>query len=202
MTNTHTTETDAPRVNLYLPNPGFYEGSYLANWIDSESEYELDYLMTECGKTAEEAQKTCERFYSKETQNALASLYVTHFCDYLSDTLQLPKLDARFEAVISPAYYNFESDKIEISLPENQARLLYDALMKNTACREHASEMCTSRPGFISFTDNNLSSPAWQFENLRPYMWEVLIAALEDEFVESEFWWDMDDRRSETIHNA
>jgi hypothetical protein len=65
-----------------------------------------------------------------------------------------------FESMISPRFYNFETDRIFCHIPDSTVALMFalSAEDKHATLAAEISERCTSRSGFCSFYDNTLES--------------------------------------------
>jgi hypothetical protein len=130
-----------------LPFAGFY---------GSEHDAELDYALKAMFSNgrgdpnsglAARVSGTCHwpavfRAYAKE--------FAESYCE------EVGIRDARFESIDSPKFYNFETDRLFIELPLEEAQRMMreasPAALDQVACERH-----TSRSGFISFY-----SPDWR----------------------------------------
>jgi hypothetical protein len=88
----------------------------------------------------------------------IAEEYAFEFGAWLSESLGVTELAFEFEEMTSPAFYNFETDRIFVKLSlstfeEVRRRLAEEA---PNALAEAYRELFTSRDGFASFYDNEV----------------------------------------------
>jgi hypothetical protein len=87
-------------------------------------------------------------------QREMAREYAAEFASWLADSLDLPDLPFEFEEVTSPAYYNFETDRVFAKVSEATLAAIRDQL--NGQLADTFKRMFTSRDGFISFYDTEV----------------------------------------------
>lgn len=131
-------------------------------------------------------------------QNEIGKKAVDKLYDQLYDFDVIQ--DMNFKEIVSPAYYNFETDKLVIDIDYDE-----DALKKY--CFEtfaddfdnHLHEMFSSRDGFISFVPNNLKEfKEWNDDRMIDVMIEFyLLQMIDFESYEQ----DLYDSVSETFYN-
>ena len=102
-------------------------------------------------------------FYDDEQGNYTYSLYeqavsrecvkalLNNLCQGSKNIIQ----DMRFIALHSPAYYNFETDKLEIEITLDWDKLLIWTQENCGAFNEYLHDNFTTRDGFTSFVPNN-----------------------------------------------
>ena len=123
-------------MTIRMPFCGYYE-TLLQDELDMEAEY-------------------CE--LEEESINWLA----THEGvaeEYAKEYLHQMGLEGKFDSLVSPKYYNFETDALFVELPNaSLLKIKLEVMLDN---REDFSawviDNCTSRDGFISFLPNNLA---------------------------------------------
>ncbi len=83
------------------------------------------------------------------------NLYAEEFTKFVK---HLTRLDLEFEKVVSPKYYNFETDRVFAKISEHSVVTLYDEV-DTDLLRKIVSETFKPHAGFIPHYNNNLS--AW-----------------------------------------
>ena len=86
--------------------------------------------------------------------------------DYTENVANIYSLPLRFLKLESPRYYNFETDKIIVDLPDGLVVSMYDSVNQRglwSKLQELATEKLSSRDGFISFYSNRRDIDAWGF---------------------------------------
>lgn len=91
--------------------------------------------------------KLYEQAVSKECVKAL----LNNLCQGSKNIIQ----DMQFIALHSPAYYNFETDKLEIEITLDWDKLLIWTQENCGAFNEYLHDNFTTRDGFTSFVPNN-----------------------------------------------
>lgn len=116
--------------------PGYYQ-TLLQDELDMQAEY---YELEE------------ESINWLATHEAVAE-------EYAKEYLRQMGLEGKFDSLVSPKYYNFETDALFVELPNaSLLKIKLEVMLDN---REDFSawviDNCTSRDGFISFLPNNLA---------------------------------------------
>lgn len=143
--------------SIQLPFCGFYE-SEASRLIDREIEDAFDY--SEGGGLShvpnETWYKTPYAIDYKAIQLALVKAYVDAFADQYKDETGID-LTPHFEEMTSPREYNFETDRVFVSVPVSVVNALFTESEKDNHVKlaEEIKDNCTSYDGFISFYSNN-----------------------------------------------
>lgn len=148
--------------------PGFYE-SILYN---SDSEYYFNEMMNDEDQKTEYELKDFEGFTSEVSKKAADLL---HEAIVFEDSI-IQSID--FEALSSPRFYNFETDKLILKIKLDQRKLeLYCFRQEKTAFDEYLKENFTSRDGFCSFIANNINAFKDQYieENKKDRTLDIMI---------------------------
>lgn len=130
-----------------LPFAGFYGSQH-----DAELNYATEAMFAndQGERNAGLAARVSGTCHWTEVHWAYAKEFAESYCE------EVGIRDARFESMNSPRFYNFETDRLFIELPPQEAQ----RLMRETSTAsldQVASERHTSRSGFISFY-----SPHWR----------------------------------------
>jgi hypothetical protein len=156
-------------VSVNIPFHGFYE-SLWSEEVDREEQQEIEYFETE--RQSEEGIPSELRLSGEEYGEilmhatdyrsaylAIARCYVDAFDQIVSEQIGF-KLGCVFEEVVSPHYYNFETDRLFV-------RIQYAAIcrlfrMSRADGHRHLAKMIkerhTSYSGFHSYYSNDLKS--------------------------------------------
>lgn len=156
------------KVNINIPFPGFYD-SVLSSELDSQLESHCRYQCEESGDECEfpEHMRLTEdelsgiisdnSEYSAQC-SAMAKDYVNAFESVVREYLPFP-LKLYYEAMTSPKYYNFETDRVFCDISEYSLRRLA-AISRNDSHKTLAKVIkarFTSCDGFSSFYSNDLA---------------------------------------------
>lgn len=131
---------------------GFYES------IHSE---EIDYTCEQMFQDDNGESLTSEEFYEKfhYTQKMLDSYckaYVKKLKQYLEEECDLDLPSMEFEELKSPKFYNFETDKIYITVDEADVKKIQARCQENQEdLVKVIGELFTPRSGFIPFYSND-----------------------------------------------
>lgn len=142
------------QLAIQIPFCGFYESEANA-LIDQEIESSFDYEGTGDADIPED-------FYdhwgkaNKAVEIAFSQEYVGYFLQYLKDECGLDIPSLRYKELVSPRYYNFETDRIFCEISKKDAVKLWNECDKNVL-REVMYNRHTSYDGFFSFYSNKLS---------------------------------------------
>lgn len=180
------------RVNINLPFSGFY-GSTWGDLLDREETQWIEYEEDE-REDGERAHPPELRLDGGElvdllmshadywkAQQQFAADYVGAFNTWASDLLGLP-LGLTFEALISPRFYNFETDRVFADVDLKVMRELFrrSKAEGHKTLRAVVSDRFTGYDGFIPFYPNDLE--VWLRKPLRDWdhneLGTLLVAAL------------------------
>lgn len=125
-------ELQPKKITACIPFQGFYESE-----ISSYLECELD----------EDGVEEPESW--QEVHNGIAQTYAGVWGFMMN-------LPIKFRRLVSPKFYNFETDRIEVEISEDCVAGIRVGLLQNERFREYIVESCTSRDGFISFLSPDL----------------------------------------------
>jgi hypothetical protein len=84
-----------------------------------------------------------------------ATLYAENFCAWFKGEIGVD-LNAKFEELTSPRAYNFDTDRIFLTIPAAAVKRLYKGVDKEIL-RKVVKEKFTSYDGFLSFYPSRLS---------------------------------------------
>jgi hypothetical protein len=151
-------------TNLVVNLPffhGFYE-SALSQIMDNAVEYEVYNLVEK-----EESQEYYPESYWPEAlrldhsdlwesvsydtaYRAIAKDWASGFDDWMNDNLGTPVNSFTFESMTSPRFYNFETDRLFVTVPVSVMESLYQGIQADKL-KEIIDSRHSSRSGFISF---------------------------------------------------
>lgn len=170
---------------LSIPFSGFYESIH-----DSQIESALfngvftDYL-TGCDNN----DNLSNRAYDSMNWRELRLEYCRAYVDYMAGEFEI---NMQFESLSSPREYNFVTDRIFVTIPDNEFLRLYSETNKQIF-EKNIKDNFTSRDGFISFYSNNLSewpiNPLEFDNNEAACLFEAWIISNYDDFELSDFEW-------------
>jgi hypothetical protein len=180
---------NSDRVEVQIPFSGFYESLYSAE-IDRFTESDADHFAGEDkGSLAEELRVSADEFSGllsdaldyKAACLAIAKTYADCFSRRVSKEIQC-KLNLKYVDMTSPAYYNFETDKIFCTIPWGAIKRLYRLheadgfkVLDAQIIKRHSSY-----DGFRSFYSNDLAT--WQEKGLENWdhneLGTLLVAAM------------------------
>lgn len=157
-----------PNLSVNIPFSGFYDSLWsgeLDRCEENEVEHFVEERQSEEGIAPElrlDAAEYQDILYRRSDYSAMHASAARAIADawnnLASEELGFP-MGLTFEELTTPAYYNFETDKIFMSIPRaSVARLMRlaraDKYVKLSAT---IAERHTSRSGFISFYPNDLA---------------------------------------------
>lgn len=126
--------------------PGFYYSC-----LDSLIDRELEYEMENTGEAWEQVEK---RFSYEDSRDAIARAWVNAFASHTG-------IPVEWESMKSPREYNFQTDRVFVTLPIEEVQQLRDQT-NDRELREAIQRNFTSRDGFISFYSDSLEGEEWQ----------------------------------------
>lgn len=137
-------------VTAYIPFEGFYESHYSYD-IEDHIEQEIDHF-NNCHCTDF---THCDVSYTVDHEG-IARSYTNSFISLLEKHYDL-KLDYEFSRLISPKFYNYETDTIEIKLSKESLLALYKK-RNPELFKEFVYKELKERDGFFPFYDNDIET--------------------------------------------
>ena len=160
-------------INTYLPFfPGFYESIY----SNSDTGYnaireDMDYLQ----ELHPGANENDFDFDYKRFEAAIVENFVEAFKDYKPEFVE----GIEFEALYSPRYYNYDTDRIycNIELSDDWKNQAAEFIARNyDTLKERIRRDWSSYDGFISFIENNIEAFRVELlDNEKPLYIQILI---------------------------
>lgn len=130
-----------------VPFSGFYNTLH-----DSECDHVLKSMFSDSATGCYEYESLVDKAFDlvnwREVQNGYSKAYVEAFSEKFGVIL-------RYKEMISPQYYNFETDRLFAAIPQSEVERLFKET-DTRLLREAIRERFTSRDGFISFYPNDL----------------------------------------------
>lgn len=128
-----------------------FAGFYCSIWDDITTQYadrEDEWL---------DGQSISDHMDYRQAHEGIAKLYAEAFAKWLGDTLEQP-VEHEFDELVSPRFYNFETDRIFVRFPVAVAQAVLDDLRAKDAetLAETFRDHFTSRSGFVSFYSNEV----------------------------------------------
>ena len=144
---------------INLPFPGFYYSWYdqeIDHALESQSEAYIERDPRDISVTLKDKVEAIfhSNFNGDSYRKTVAKSYTKAFNAWFEDKYELD-LELEFESMISPKYYNFETDRVFAYISEEKARALCD--LARPKLDAEIKRRFTSRDGFISHYPNNLS---------------------------------------------
>lgn len=130
-------------------------------------------------------------FYQHVDYSVVREEYARFYVDCLKDEINMKSM--KFEEMVSPREYNFETDRIFVSVSRSDLfKMLND--VQGYALNETIKQMFTSRSGFVSYYSNDISEwpPIDEWDH--NHVGAVLAAYLKKNHP------DFEERIEETIH--
>lgn len=142
----------AKRIEIELPFSGFYE-----SWHDDKLNNAIEYsFQDDDGNVRDDLyDKMWEADINWE---AIRSEYCKHFVDEFASEFNL---DLQFLEMTSPREYNFSSDRLFVSIPEDQINKIRQEVESSPKWAERVNERYTSRSGFWSNYSNDVKEDEW-----------------------------------------
>ena len=139
------------KIEIQLPFSGFYYSIH-DSYIDNHIECELDYLESELGYTDEQLGTIKDRFYDMDyapIRKAICEHYIKAYNAVFYDEYGI-YLDLEYSQLISPRFYNFETDRLYALIDES----IYNevtALIKSEDFKVVLKEKFKPQSGFMPF---------------------------------------------------
>lgn len=108
------------KIEIQLPFSGFYHSIH-DMYIDNNIEYEIEYLESELGYTDEQLDVIKDRFYMMDyapTRKTICEHYINAYNAVFYDEYDI-HLDLTYNDLISPKFYNFETDRLYATIDES-----------------------------------------------------------------------------------
>jgi len=152
-TNGKDIDMDKRKSEIRIPFQGFYD-SWLSDHIDHHLERDADYN----GIEIDVLQDNLDYGATREAYiRAYAEAFFTWLESETDGALSLPDGWQVHPEMVSPQYYNFETDKIFARVPDELKKALYEYVMQNEAVlRDMITAQHQSRDGFASFYADDL----------------------------------------------
>lgn len=139
------------QINVQVPFSGFYHSIH-DMYIDNHIEYELEYLESELGYTDEQLDIIKDRFYDMDyapIRKAICEHYINAYNAVFYDEYDI-HLDLEYSQLISPKFYNFETDRLYALIDES----IYNevtALINSEDFKAMLKDKFKQRDGFMPF---------------------------------------------------
>ena len=139
------------KIEIQLPFSGFYESIH-DMYIDNFIEYEMQYIESELNYTSEQIEVIKDRFYMMDysaIRKAICEHYINAFNAVFYDEHNI-HLDLEYSHLISPQFYNFETDRLYAFIDETVFTDV-EKLVNKKDFKERLKEKYKQRDGFIPF---------------------------------------------------
>lgn len=139
------------KIEIQLPFSGFYHSIH-DMYIDNHIEYELEYFENELGYTDEQLYIIKDRFYMMDyapIRKAICEHYIKAYNAVFYDEYNI-HLDLEYSQLISPRFYNFETDRLYCFIDES----IYNevtALVNSEEFKVMLKEKYKPQSGFMPF---------------------------------------------------
>lgn len=139
------------KIEIQLPFSGFYQSMH-DYYIDNFIEHEVEYLESELGYTDDQIEVIKDRFYMMDyspIRKAICEHYINAFNAVFYDEYNI-HLDLEYSKLISPRFYNFETDRLYALIDES----IYNevaALINKKDFKEMIEDRYSKRDGFTPF---------------------------------------------------
>ena len=139
------------KIEIQLPFSGFYQSMH-DYYIDNFIEYEIEYLKSELNYTDEQLDIISDRFYMMDyapIRKAICEHYINAFNAVFYDEHNI-HLDLEYSQLISPRFYNFETDRLYAFIDES----IYNevvTLINKKDFKEMLKDRYSKRDGFTPF---------------------------------------------------
>lgn len=148
------------KLESTIPFDGFYE-SFISADIDHQIGQQIEWDTDIYDLNEDEQQILWDNYLSVNTKyfyNQIAEDYTNFYIYALNERLKGFTLDAKFNLLISPREYNFETDRIFIDIEKDHAIDFIKYIIKNfkKTLENKIKERFTSRSGFWSHYKNGL----------------------------------------------
>lgn len=156
-------------VDVQIPFSGFYE-----SWHDQRCTEAVEDGFNYNHETGEE-QELPDCFWDADIDwSAIHLEYAKQYAEMFMDEFEFT---GKFAEMTSPAYYNFSTDRIFITVPKEQMDAIKDKVFADKEARESVAEQFTSRDGFWSHYSNDLTDEDWTEEPLDECQYGAILDA-------------------------
>lgn len=144
-------------ISIAIPFTGFY-GSNLEEGVESAVTSEIEYQ----NEDEPSVYLTSDDFDIDypEIHDAIAKDYADFFASYVHCITDIP-IACEFDALVSPRFYNFETDRIFCFVNRSDISKLLNWLSENAGkdyFKDYVRKAFSSYDGFIPYYDNDLSN--------------------------------------------
>ena len=185
-----------------IPN---FEGFY-CSWLDEEIDHianlEAEYYAEEYD-LSEDKQQEIEESYCTQNYDKLeveiCKTYIPYYFEAIEDEIGF-ELNASFESLTSPRFYNFETDRLFVEIDDTKITMLMNWIFNNKLkkLKEVIKDRFTRRDGYIPHYSNSLEEwgdvNTWDFNQLG-----TALLVFVDEY--ADFNYTLHENVSETIYN-
>lgn len=139
------------KIAIQVPFSGFYHSIH-DMYIDNHIEYEIEYLESELGYTDEQLDIIKDKFYMMDyapVRKAICEHYINAYNAVFYDEYGI-HLDLEYSQLISPKFYNFETDRLYALIDES----IYNevtALINSEDFKTMLKDKFKAQPGFMPF---------------------------------------------------
>ena len=139
------------KIEIQLPFSGFYHSIH-DMYIDNHIEYEIEYLESELDYTEDQLEIIKDRFYMMDyapIRKVICEHYIDAYNAVFYDEYDI-HLDLEYSELISPKFYNFETDRLYALIDES---IFNDvkALINKHDFKAMLKEKYAARSGFMPF---------------------------------------------------
>ena len=139
------------KIEIQLPFSGFYYSAHDMN-IDNHIECEIEYLESELNYTDEQLEVIKDRFYMMDytpIRKAVCDHYINAFNAVFYDEYNI-HLGLEYSQLISPQFYNFETDRLYAHIDESIYNDVAELINKHDF-KDAIKEKYKQRDGFMPF---------------------------------------------------
>lgn len=144
------------RVEVQIPFAGFYE-TYHDMKVDEAVESGFNW-----DPETSEDKELPDAFWDADIN--WSAIHNEYCKQYVAAFAEAFELDLEFVEMTSPREYNFTTDRIFATIPEEQMNKIKDKVLGSEEGRKYVSDRFTSRDGFSSFYSNDLDDEEWKGE--------------------------------------
>ena len=137
----------------------------------------IDYKLEPCLQWGDEETENQESYDFNINWKATYNDYSKNYIEELNEILQL---NLKFIKINSPKFYNFETDKIEAEINENDFNKLKDTYLNSREFIDYVNEASKSRDGFTSFY-NGFNEVIKEDEIFLQYMFDYILKEYSDD---------------------
>ena len=181
-----------------------FEGFY-CSWIDEEINHiarmEAEYYAEEYDLSQDKQQEIeesyCTQNYCK-LEVEICKTYIPYYFQAIEEEIGF-ELNASFESLTSPKFYNFETDRLFVEIDDSKITMLMNWIFNNKLekLKEVVKDRFTRRDGYIPHYSNDLEAwgdvDTWDYNQLG-----TALLVFVDEY--ADFNYTLHENVSETIH--